>query len=174
MAPPRGGASNPRRHPTSHFRSARLERMTQALALQAGSLEDGGPSRGRSVRIRDETGRGLGLGGGDGSGAKDLEPTRWDLASLCPAHPVKALPDSLHKAPKKKSIKSSIGRLFGKKEKGRMGPPGRDSSSLGESPDFPLPFLFLPSPFFTYSLDIQSCPGNHLVMHSEHWNLGRS
>ncbi|MBN3311489.1 LIPA1 protein, partial [Atractosteus spatula] len=31
--------------------------------------------------------------------------------------------DSLNKAPKKKSIKSSIGRLFGKKEKGRPGPP---------------------------------------------------
>uniref|UniRef100_A0A8C7JGU9 SAM domain-containing protein n=1 Tax=Oncorhynchus kisutch TaxID=8019 RepID=A0A8C7JGU9_ONCKI len=32
--------------------------------------------------------------------------------------------DSLNKAAKKKSIKSSIGRLFGKKEKGRPGPPG--------------------------------------------------
>ncbi|KAG7262438.1 hypothetical protein CRUP_037837 [Coryphaenoides rupestris] len=31
--------------------------------------------------------------------------------------------DSLHKASKKKSIKSSIGRLFGKKEKGRLGQP---------------------------------------------------
>lgn len=41
--------------------------------------------------------------------------------------------DSLHKSSKKKSIKSSIGRLFGKKEKGRVGPPGRDgSASLGE------------------------------------------
>lgn len=41
--------------------------------------------------------------------------------------------DSLHKASKKKSIKSSIGRLFGKKEKGRMGQPGRDGSvSLGK------------------------------------------
>uniref|UniRef100_A0A669D4D6 PTPRF interacting protein alpha 3 n=1 Tax=Oreochromis niloticus TaxID=8128 RepID=A0A669D4D6_ORENI len=38
--------------------------------------------------------------------------------------------DSLHKASKKKSIKSSIGRLFGKKEKGRMGQPGRDGSSV--------------------------------------------
>ncbi|KAL2805729.1 liprin-alpha-1 isoform b, partial [Daubentonia madagascariensis] len=33
--------------------------------------------------------------------------------------------DSLHKAPKKKGIKSSIGRLFGKKEKGRPGPTGK-------------------------------------------------
>uniref|UniRef100_A0A674P6V2 PTPRF interacting protein alpha 3 n=1 Tax=Takifugu rubripes TaxID=31033 RepID=A0A674P6V2_TAKRU len=39
--------------------------------------------------------------------------------------------DSLHKASKKKSIKSSIGRLFGKKEKGRVGAPGRESASLG-------------------------------------------
>uniref|UniRef100_A0A671XG85 PTPRF interacting protein alpha 3 n=1 Tax=Sparus aurata TaxID=8175 RepID=A0A671XG85_SPAAU len=36
---------------------------------------------------------------------------------------------------KKKSIKSSIGRLFGKKEKGRMGQPGRDgSASLASTP----------------------------------------
>uniref|UniRef100_A0A5F8H3J6 PTPRF interacting protein alpha 1 n=1 Tax=Monodelphis domestica TaxID=13616 RepID=A0A5F8H3J6_MONDO len=39
--------------------------------------------------------------------------------------------DSLHKAPKKKGIKSSIGRLFGKKEKGRPGHPGKDS--LGQA-----------------------------------------
>ncbi|KAL4667499.1 hypothetical protein H8959_006188 [Pygathrix nigripes] len=88
---PRGeGPAIPGDTPPPTPRSARLERMTQALALQAGSLEDGGPSRGSE-----------------------------------------GTPDSLHKAPKKKSIKSSIGRLFGKKEKGRMGPPGRDSSSLG-------------------------------------------
>nr|XP_057904394.1 liprin-alpha-3 [Doryrhamphus excisus] len=43
--------------------------------------------------------------------------------------------DSLHKSSKKKSIKSSIGRLFWKKEKGRMGQPGRDgSSSLASTP----------------------------------------
>ncbi|XP_074086961.1 liprin-alpha-1 isoform X3 [Macrotis lagotis] len=35
--------------------------------------------------------------------------------------------DSLHKAPKKKGIKSSIGRLFGKKEKGRPGHIGKES-----------------------------------------------
>ncbi|KAG9342841.1 hypothetical protein JZ751_015048 [Albula glossodonta] len=42
--------------------------------------------------------------------------------------------DSLHKASKKKSIKSSIGRLFGKKEKGRLGQPGRESVSLASTP----------------------------------------
>ncbi|MXQ92986.1 hypothetical protein E5288_WYG017528 [Bos mutus] len=96
---PRGeGPAIPGDTPPPTPRSARLERMTQALALQAGSLEDGGPSRGSE-----------------------------------------GTPDSLHKAPKKKSIKSSIGRLFGKKEKGRMGPPGRDSSSLDL---LPWPSLF--------------------------------
>ncbi|KFP33059.1 Liprin-alpha-1 [Colius striatus] len=35
--------------------------------------------------------------------------------------------DSLHKAPKKKGIKSSIGRLFGKKEKGRPGQTSKDA-----------------------------------------------
>ncbi|XP_030056608.1 liprin-alpha-1 isoform X8 [Microcaecilia unicolor] len=39
--------------------------------------------------------------------------------------------DSLNKAPKKKGIKSSIGRLFGKKEKGRPGPVGKDSPEQG-------------------------------------------
>lgn len=39
--------------------------------------------------------------------------------------------DSLNKAAKKKSIKSSIGRLFGKKEKGRAGVTGKDSPSQG-------------------------------------------
>ncbi|XP_036811476.1 liprin-alpha-3 isoform X1 [Oncorhynchus mykiss] len=42
--------------------------------------------------------------------------------------------DSLHKASKKKSIKSSIGRLFGKKEKGRIGGPGSQSASLTSTP----------------------------------------
>ncbi|XP_048118897.1 liprin-alpha-1-like isoform X10 [Alosa alosa] len=39
--------------------------------------------------------------------------------------------DSLNKAAKKKSIKSSIGRLFGKKEKGRPSPSSKDSSLAG-------------------------------------------
>ena len=39
--------------------------------------------------------------------------------------------DSLNKAAKKKSIKSSIGRLFGKKEKGRSSIPGKESPSQG-------------------------------------------
>ncbi|XP_063119866.1 liprin-alpha-2 isoform X45 [Rattus norvegicus] len=44
-----------------------------------------------------------------------LEPDRLGLGSANSSQ------DSLHKAPKKKGIKSSIGRLFGKKEKARLG-----------------------------------------------------
>ncbi|XP_073512522.1 liprin-alpha-3 isoform X5 [Phyllobates terribilis] len=84
-------------------RAVRLERMTQALALQATSLEDGRESRASL--------------GADGLGGTNSTSQ-----------------DSLHKAAKKKSIKSSIGRLFGKKEKGRMGQMGRDSSSLAGTP----------------------------------------
>lgn len=43
--------------------------------------------------------------------------------------------DSLNKAAKKKSIKSSIGRLFGKKERGRPSIPGKDSSSQAGTPE---------------------------------------
>ncbi|XP_064192322.1 liprin-alpha-1 isoform X10 [Anguilla rostrata] len=43
--------------------------------------------------------------------------------------------DSLNKAAKKKGIKSSIGRLFGKKEKGRPGPPGKESPSQAGTPE---------------------------------------
>ncbi|CAH2325848.1 liprin-alpha-1 isoform X2 [Pelobates cultripes] len=43
--------------------------------------------------------------------------------------------DSLNKAPKKKGIKSSIGRLFGKKEKGRPGQMGKDSLGSGGIPE---------------------------------------
>ncbi|CAM5174062.1 unnamed protein product [Eretmochelys imbricata] len=88
-----------RRCPPPPPRTARLERVSQALALQAGALEDG----------------------------RDLR------AGLLPDG-ANSSQDSLHKSTKKKSIKSSIGRLFGKKEKGRLGPPGRDSPSLPGTP----------------------------------------
>ncbi|XP_077169813.1 liprin-alpha-3 isoform X6 [Paroedura picta] len=80
-------------------RTMRLERMTQALALQAGSLEDG-----RELRTS--------------MGSEITNSSQ----------------DSLHKSTKKKSIKSSIGRLFGKKEKGRLGQLGRESPSLAGTP----------------------------------------
>ncbi|KTG41477.1 hypothetical protein cypCar_00014673 [Cyprinus carpio] len=40
--------------------------------------------------------------------------------------------DSLHKQPKKKGIKSSIGRLFGKKEKARLGQLGKEMMGPGQ------------------------------------------
>ncbi|KAG7456149.1 hypothetical protein MATL_G00248640 [Megalops atlanticus] len=40
--------------------------------------------------------------------------------------------DSLHKQPKKKGIKSSIGRLFGKKEKARLGQLGKELGGPGQ------------------------------------------
>ncbi|KAA0721096.1 Liprin-alpha-2 Protein tyrosine phosphatase receptor type f polypeptide-interacting protein alpha-2 [Triplophysa tibetana] len=40
--------------------------------------------------------------------------------------------DSLHKQPKKKGIKSSIGRLFGKKEKARLGQLGKEFMGPGQ------------------------------------------
>ncbi|XP_019739009.1 liprin-alpha-3-like isoform X2 [Hippocampus comes] len=57
-----------------------------------------------------------------------------EFRSLSADGAITASQDSLHKASKKKSIKSSIGRLFGKKEKGRMGAPGRESPSLASTP----------------------------------------
>ncbi|KAJ7313759.1 hypothetical protein JRQ81_005428 [Phrynocephalus forsythii] len=82
-------------------RTMRLERMTQALALQAGTLEDG-----------------------------------RDLRSSLGADGTNSSQDSLHKSTKKKSIKSSIGRLFGKKEKGRLGQlgPGTPSDEMPADP----------------------------------------
>ncbi|XP_029452959.1 liprin-alpha-2 isoform X1 [Rhinatrema bivittatum] len=50
-----------------------------------------------------------------GSPTLSLEPEILGLGSTNSSQ------DSLHKAPKKKGIKSSIGRLFGKKEKARLG-----------------------------------------------------
>lgn len=157
---PRGeGPAIPGDTPPPTPRSARLERMTQALALQAGALEDGGPSRGRSAGAKDgnreelawtdEMGGRQGLGRGEKAIPEGVCPYPVLLTS-------EGAPDSLHKAPKKKSIKSSIGRLFGKKEKGRMGPPGRDSSSLGECSNSD-PFLLCfpsPSPLFPFSFHL--------------------
>lgn len=63
------------------------------------------------------------------------DPNKLNVCPLCSLSAdgvTTASQDSLHKASKKKSIKSSIGRLFGKKEKGRIGAPGRESASLGQ------------------------------------------
>uniref|UniRef100_A0A8C5GNR8 Liprin-alpha-3-like n=1 Tax=Gouania willdenowi TaxID=441366 RepID=A0A8C5GNR8_GOUWI len=69
-----------------------------------------------------------------GAGLDDLREFRRYSYDLSADGATTASQDSLHKASKKKSIKSSIGRLFGKKEKGRIGAPGRESSSLASTP----------------------------------------
>ncbi|KAG8439524.1 hypothetical protein GDO86_005647 [Hymenochirus boettgeri] len=70
-----------------------------------------------------------------GSLTATLEPDVFGLGSTNSSQ------DSLHKTPKKKGIKSSIGRLFGKKEKARFGhlsgfmdtdPGAQDSLGLGK------------------------------------------
>ncbi|XP_075065459.1 liprin-alpha-2 isoform X3 [Mixophyes fleayi] len=70
-----------------------------------------------------------------GSLTASLEPDALGLVTANSSQ------DSLHKAPKKKGIKSSIGRLFGKKEKARLGqlrgfmdmdPGGQDSLGLSK------------------------------------------
>ncbi|XP_059496426.1 liprin-alpha-3 isoform X5 [Stegostoma tigrinum] len=75
-------------------------------ALQASALED-------SREVRNLSGLQDGLGNSSSNSSQD----------------------SLNKVPKKKSIKSSIGRLFGKKEKGRIGHGVREPSSQAGTPD---------------------------------------
>uniref|UniRef100_A0ABI8AEC3 PTPRF interacting protein alpha 1 n=1 Tax=Felis catus TaxID=9685 RepID=A0ABI8AEC3_FELCA len=84
--------------PPSSPRSLRLDRLHQGV-LHAASHED----------IRDAR---------NSTGSQDGPVSNPSSSN--------SSQDSLHKAPKKKGIKSSIGRLFGKKEKGRPGHAGKD------------------------------------------------
>ncbi|KAL3967623.1 Ras-related protein Rab-9A [Sarotherodon galilaeus] len=61
-------------------------------------------------------------------------PRALRLDRMTHTHPGAGLDDHREFRSKKKSIKSSIGRLFGKKEKGRIGAPGRESASLASTP----------------------------------------
>ena len=112
------------------------------------------------------------MGGGDGSGQR-LGTYQMGSTFTLSCSPSEGTPDSLHKAPKKKSIKSSIGRLFGKKEKGewdhQVGTALLWVSLLISSPFL---YSFLPPPLHIHLT--YSPVHNHLVMHFEHWNLGRS
>jgi len=66
-----------------------------------------------------------------------LEPESIGLGS------VNSSQDSLHKAPKKKGIKSSIGRLFGKKEKARLGQLSKELVVTIQDHHFTVIFPFL-------------------------------
>uniref|UniRef100_A0A3Q1IWM1 SAM domain-containing protein n=1 Tax=Anabas testudineus TaxID=64144 RepID=A0A3Q1IWM1_ANATE len=130
-SPPGSGHSTPRRIPRSPNRE--LDRMgVMTLSAQDDKAtircETSPPTTPRSMRLNRDAGhaasqedirdiRGLaGLQDGQGSNPSSSNSSQ----------------DSLNKAAKKKSIKSSIGRLFGKKEKGRpsipAGTPEAESS----------------------------------------------
>uniref|UniRef100_A0A667ZLV3 PTPRF interacting protein alpha 1 n=1 Tax=Myripristis murdjan TaxID=586833 RepID=A0A667ZLV3_9TELE len=137
-SPPGSGSSTPRRIPRSPNRE--LDRMGVMTLVIPPSLcddkatircETSPPTTPRSMRLNKTAGhaashedirdlRGLaGLQDGQGSNPSSSNSSQ----------------DSLNKAAKKKSIKSSIGRLFGKKEKGRPSIPGKDSPSQAGTPE---------------------------------------
>uniref|UniRef100_A0A665UYZ1 PTPRF interacting protein alpha 1 n=1 Tax=Echeneis naucrates TaxID=173247 RepID=A0A665UYZ1_ECHNA len=133
-SPPGSGHSTPRRIPRSPNRE--LDRMgVMTLSAQDDKAtircETSPPTTPRSMRLNRDAGhaashedirdiRGLaGLQDGQGSNPSSSNSSQ----------------DSLNKAAKKKSIKSSIGRLFGKKEKGRTSLPGKDSPSQAGTPE---------------------------------------
>ncbi|XP_027869739.1 liprin-alpha-1 isoform X6 [Xiphophorus couchianus] len=143
-SPPNSGQSTPRRIPRSPNRELdRMGVMTLPSDLRKHRrkssqddkatirCETSPPTTPRSMRLNRELGhasshedirdiRGLGgLQDGQGSNPSSSNSSQ----------------DSLNKAAKKKSIKSSIGRLFGKKEKGRPSGPGKDSPSQAGTPD---------------------------------------
>uniref|UniRef100_A0A8C9ZV30 PTPRF interacting protein alpha 1 n=1 Tax=Sander lucioperca TaxID=283035 RepID=A0A8C9ZV30_SANLU len=122
-SPPGSGHSTPRRIPRSPNREMdRMGVMTLSAQDDKATIrcETSPPTTPRSMRRNREAGhaashedirdiRGLaGLQDGQGSNPSSSNSSQ----------------DSLNKAAKKKSIKSSIGRLFGKKEKGRPSIPG--------------------------------------------------
>ncbi|XP_034535561.1 liprin-alpha-1 isoform X4 [Notolabrus celidotus] len=133
-SPPGSGHSTPRRVPRSPNRE--LDRMgVMTLSAQDDKAtircETSPPTTPRSMRLNRDAGhaashedirdlRGLaGLQDGQGSNPSSSNSSQ----------------DSLNKAAKKKSIKSSIGRLFGKKEKGRPSIPSKDSPSQAGTPE---------------------------------------
>ncbi|XP_029933569.1 liprin-alpha-1 isoform X3 [Myripristis murdjan] len=143
-SPPGSGSSTPRRIPRSPNRELdRMGVMTLPSDLRKHRrksaqddkatirCETSPPTTPRSMRLNKTAGhaashedirdlRGLaGLQDGQGSNPSSSNSSQ----------------DSLNKAAKKKSIKSSIGRLFGKKEKGRPSIPGKDSPSQAGTPE---------------------------------------
>uniref|UniRef100_A0AAQ5XWN6 SAM domain-containing protein n=1 Tax=Amphiprion ocellaris TaxID=80972 RepID=A0AAQ5XWN6_AMPOC len=140
-SPPGSGHSTPRRIPRSPNRELdRMGVMTLPSDLRKHRrksaqddkatirCETSPPTTPRSMRLNREAGHTAshedirdirGLQDGQGSNPSSSNSSQ----------------DSLNKAAKKKSIKSSIGRLFGKKEKGRPSIPGKDSPSQAGTPE---------------------------------------
>uniref|UniRef100_A0A8D2NP22 PTPRF interacting protein alpha 1 n=1 Tax=Zosterops lateralis melanops TaxID=1220523 RepID=A0A8D2NP22_ZOSLA len=135
-SPPGSGRSTPRRGPHSPAREVdRLAVMTLPSDLRKHrrkspasreevrddkttiKCETSPPSSPRSLRLDRVQKGALSTGSQDG---QTSNPSSSNSSQ-----------DSLHKAPKKKGIKSSIGRLFGKKEKGRPGQGSKEA--LGQA-----------------------------------------
>uniref|UniRef100_A0A8C7XUS2 PTPRF interacting protein alpha 3 n=1 Tax=Oryzias sinensis TaxID=183150 RepID=A0A8C7XUS2_9TELE len=117
LPPSSSGHSTPR---LPHSPARENDRQVLALAL----IDSTPPPVPRALRLDRMTHTHPGAGLDD----------RHEFRSLSADGATTASQDSLHKASKKKSIKSSIGRLFGKKEKGRMGTPtSTPSDDLGSA-----------------------------------------
>ncbi|XP_036076390.1 liprin-alpha-1 isoform X8 [Rousettus aegyptiacus] len=134
-SPPTSGRSTPRRIPHSPAREVdRLGIMTLLPASREEVRDDkttikcetSPPSSPRSLRLDR-----LHKGALHTVSHEDIRDTRNSTGSqdgpVSNPSSSNSSQDSLHKAPKKKGIKSSIGRLFGKKEKGRPGLAGREA-----------------------------------------------
>uniref|UniRef100_W5LMH7 PTPRF interacting protein alpha 1 n=1 Tax=Astyanax mexicanus TaxID=7994 RepID=W5LMH7_ASTMX len=132
-SPPGSGHSTPRRAPRSPNREAdRMGVMTLPIQDDKATIqcETSPPSTPRSMR----------LSKGHAASHEDIRDIRSSIAGLQDGQgsnpsSSNSSQDSLNKAAKKKSIKTSIGRLFGKKEKGRPNPSGKDSPSQAGTPE---------------------------------------
>nr|XP_027800017.1 liprin-alpha-1 isoform X1 [Marmota flaviventris] len=135
-SPPGSGRSTPRRVPHSPAREVdRLGVMTLLPASREEVRDDKAtikcetspPSSPRSLRLDR-----LHRGALHAASQEDIRDIRNSTGSqdgpVSNPSSSNSSQDSLHKAPKKKGIKSSIGRLFGKKEKGRPGQTGKEPS----------------------------------------------
>ncbi|KAM9480823.1 liprin-alpha-1 isoform 3-T4 [Clarias gariepinus] len=127
-SPPGSGHSTPRRGPNREI--DRMGVMTLPAQDDKASIrcETSPPSTPRSARLNK---------GGHAASHEDIRDIRsfsalQDGQGSNPSSS-NSSQDSLNKTAKKKSIKTSIGRFFGKKEKGRPSLPGKDSSSQGAS-----------------------------------------
>ncbi|XP_028298438.1 liprin-alpha-1 isoform X4 [Gouania willdenowi] len=143
-SPPGSGHSTPRRIPRSPNRELdRMGVMTLPSDLRKHRRKSGQddkatircetspPTTPRSMRLHRE--------GGHASSHEDIRDLQG-LAGLQDGQgsnpsSSNSSQDSLNKAAKKKGIKSSIGRLFGKKEKSRPSVTGKDSPSQAGTPE---------------------------------------
>uniref|UniRef100_A0A4W4GZ46 SAM domain-containing protein n=1 Tax=Electrophorus electricus TaxID=8005 RepID=A0A4W4GZ46_ELEEL len=138
-SPPGSGHSTPRRAPRSPSREVdRMGVMTLPSDLRKHRrkpvqddkatirCETSPPSTPRSVRLSR---------GGHAASHEDIRsPAALQDGQGSNPSSSNSSQDSLNKAAKKKSIKSSIGRLFGKKDKGRPGPPVKESFKGSQDP----------------------------------------